>query len=191
MEIIMEEYVIFGVITLIVVLLGFAIIHVYNKLVKGRNRVNTQWAQVDVQLMRRSDLIPNLVDTVKGYASHEKEVLEKLATARNVLGAAATPGQAITANESLSAQLQRLLVIAEAYPDLKADKGFIELQIALKETEDKIAYARQFYNDTVLVYKNILHTFPSNIVAKTFCFQDESYYIVDDNKKREVSIHEN
>jgi len=185
----MESYIIWGAIVFIAALLVFYIIRTYNKLIKGRNRVNTQWAQIDVQLARRADLIPNLVETVKGYASHEKEIFIKVAAARTSLNSALTPGQAITANDHLTGQLAGLFAVAEAYPDLKADRSFIELQSGLKETEDKIAYARQFYNDTVLIYKDSIHQFPSSIIAKIFNFKDESYYIVNEDKKEDVKIN--
>jgi len=156
--------------------------------VKGRNRVNTQWAQIDVQLTRRADLIPNLVETVKGYASHEKETFEKIAVARNELKRAQSPAEAMMANDLLSDQLGRLLAVTEAYPALKADRGFVEMQTWLKDTEEQIAYARQFYNDTVLLYNNNIHQFPSNIVANMFNFRDESYYMAKVEKTADVKV---
>lgn len=184
----MKNYIILGIIALSVVLLVFYIIRTYNKLVKVRNRVKTQWAQIDVQLTRRADLIPNLVKTVKGYASHESEIFEKVTAARNALGCAPSPGQAITANDQLSGQLARLIAVAEAYPDLKADRSFIELQSSLKDTEGKIAYARQFLNDTVLIYKDKIHQFPASLIAKVFNFNDESYYIANEDKKADIIV---
>ena len=186
--IIMMGYIIGGVILLIVALLAFYIIHAYNQLVKRRNRMDAQWAQIDVQLVRRADLVPNLVEAVKGYASHEREVFESVSTARNALEAASSPGQAINANDSLSGLLPRLFAVAEAYPDLKADSSFLDLQSSLKETEDKIAYARQFYNDTVLIYRDKIHQFPSSILAKMFGFKDESHYLAKEDKKGDVKI---
>jgi len=182
----MTVYIILGT---IISLLIFYILSTYNKLVKRQNRINTQWAQIDVQLTRRADLIPNLVETVKGYISHEKETFESITLARNSLGDAHSPGHAMAANDRLSSQLSYLFATAEAYPDLKADRSFIELQSSLKETEDKIAYARQFYNDAVLLYKDMLQQFPSNIVAKMFNFKDESYYAVCENKNHETKIN--
>jgi len=184
----MTLYIVSGIIVLTIALLVFYIIHTYNKLTKGRNRVNTQWAQIDVQLTRRADLIPNLVETVKGYASHEKEIVEEVAASRNALANALSPGQAMTANDRLTGQLSSLFAVAEAYPDLKADRSFIELQSGLKETEDKIAYARQFYNDTVLIYRDRIHQFPSSIIANMFNFKDESYYIANVDKKANVKV---
>lgn len=189
MVFILERFLVLGFVILIFALLVFFIINAYNQLVKAQNRVNTQWSQIDVQLMRRSDLIPNLVETVKSYTSYEKEVLEKLVEARNALSSAVSPSQSIASSDRLSEQLQHLLAVAEAYPDLKADKVFIKLQSSLNETEDKIAYARQFYNDTVLSYKNKLHMFPSNIIAKKFHFNDTAYYIANADEKHIVSIH--
>lgn len=185
----MKNYIILGTIIFIIFLLVFYIIHTYNKFVKGRNRVSTQWAQIDVQLTRRADLIPNLVETVKGYSSHEKEIFENVAAARNALQHASSPEQAITANDQLSSQLLRLFAVAEAYPDLKADRSFIDLQSNLKETEDKIAYARQFYNDTVLIYKDKVHQFPSSLIAQMFNFKDESYYTASEDKKDDMKIN--
>lgn len=185
----MERYIILGIVIFIVVLFVFSIIHSYNKLVKRRNRVNTQWAQIDVQLVRRADLLPNLVATVKGYASHENELFEKITAARNAVDNAPSPGQAIAANDQLSGQLSRLFAVAEAYPNLKADRSFIDLQATLTETEDKIAYARQFYNETVLMYKDKMQQFPSNILAKIFGFKDASYYIAHEDEKDDVKIN--
>ncbi len=185
----MEGYIITGVIIFIAALLGFYSIHAYNKLVKGLNRVNTQWAQIDVQLTRRTDLIPNLVETVKGYASHEKEIFEKVAAARNAVESAPSPMEAITANDQLSGQLLRLIAVAESYPDLKANISYINLQTSLNETEDKIAYARQFYNDTVLIYKDMIHQFPSCVIAKVFHFQDELYFMPAEDKKGDMKIN--
>lgn len=168
----------------IIALVCFIVIYIvclFNKLVKARNRVSTQWAQIDVQLVRRINLIPNLVEVVRGYISHEKELLEKITTARSELQNACSPMQAMMANNQLSAQLSPLVAVAEAYPNLKSDKAFISLQGDLKETEDKIAFARQFYNDTVLIYKNLISQFPSNLIAKIFHFQDESFYTIDEN----------
>ena len=184
----MEGNIILGAIIVIVALLAFYVIRTYNKLVKRRNRVNTQWAHIDVQLTRRADLIPNLVETVKSYASHEKAIFEKVAAARSSLETAPSPGEAITANEHLSSHLSRLFAIAEAYPGLRADSSFISLQTELKETEDKIAYARQFYNDTVLMYQDKICQFPSSLVAKMFRFKDKSYYIAPEGKTDEARI---
>jgi LemA protein len=184
----MITYIVVGAAVTVAALVVFYIIHAYNSLVRSRNRVTTQWAQIDVQLSRRADLIPNLVETVKAYAAHEKELFEKVAAARNALDSADSPGQAMAANDRLSAPLSRLVAVAEAYPDLKADSGFTELRSALRETEDKIAYARQFYNDTILIYKNKRQQFPVSIFARAFKFKDESYYIANEDKKGDIKV---
>ena len=164
------------IVLVIVVLIVLWVMGAYNKLVVLRNRVKDQWSQVDVVLKRRADLIPNLVETVKGYASHEKDTLDAVITARNKAVSATTPEDEMQANGELSHALNRLLAIAESYPELKANTNFLELQKELKETEDKITYARQFYNDTVLAYQNKKETFPSNIVAGMFNFKDQKFF---------------
>ena len=160
----------------IVVVVGVFIVGIYNKLVHARNIVKDQWAQIEVHLKRRADLIPNLVETVKGYASHEKETLDAVITARNKAVAANTPETEIKANGELTQALGRLFALSEAYPDLKANTNFMDLQNNLKETEDKISFARQFYNDAVLGYKNKLEMFPSNIIAGMFGFKPEMFF---------------
>lgn len=164
------------VILVIVVLIALWVMGVYNSLVRLRNKVKDQWAQVDVLLKRRADLIPNLVETVKGYASHEKETLEAVINARNKAVSASTTKEEIEANGELTGALSRLFALTENYPDLKANTNFVDLQNNLKETEDKISYARQFYNDTVLAYKNKLEMFPSNIIASMFGFKPEQFF---------------
>ena len=138
--------------------------------------VKDQWAQIDVHLKRRADLIPNVVETVKGYASHEKETLDAVISARNKAVSAGTVEEEMKANGELSSALGRLFAVAEAYPELKANTNFMDLQNNLKDTEDKISFARQFYNDVVLKYKNKLEVFPSNIVASIFKFQPEPFF---------------
>lgn len=164
------------VIAVLVVLVLLYIGATYNKLVTLKNRVKDQWAQIDVLLKRRADLIPNLVETVKGYASHEKDTLDAVITARNKAVSATTPEDEMKANGELSQALSRLLMLTESYPDLKANTNFMDLQGSLKETEDKISYARQFYNDAVLSYKNKLEMFPSNLVASMFHFKPEQFF---------------
>lgn len=164
------------VVGVIVVLLLLYVGATYNKLVHLRNLVKDQWSQIDVLLKRRADLIPNLVETVKGYAGHEKETLNAVVEARNKAVSATTPQAEMEANNMLSQALGRLFALTEAYPDLKANTNFIDLQNNLKETEDKIAYARQFYNDSVLTYKNKLEMFPSNIIAGMFRFKQEAFF---------------
>lgn len=166
-------WLILGIILLLIV---FFIMGTYNGLVKLRNMVKDQWSQIDVLLKRRADLIPNLVETVKGYAKHESGTLEAVIAARNKAVSATTPSDEMKANGELTQALSRLFALTEAYPDLKANTNFTDLQSSLKETEDKISYARQFYNDSVLSYKNKLEMFPSNIIASMFNFKPEQFF---------------
>lgn len=163
-------------IVVIIVLVILYLISTYNGLVNLRNRVKDQWAQVDVHLKKRADLIPNLVETVKGYAGHEKETLEAVISARNKAVSATTPAAEMEASGELTQALGRLFALTEAYPDLKANTNFMDLQAQLKDVEEKIAFARQFYNDSVLKYKNKIEMFPSNIVASMFHFQPEPFF---------------
>jgi LemA protein len=179
-------YIILG----IVVILIFFVIGTYNKLVVLRNRVKDQWSQIDVQLKRRVDLIPNLVETVKGYAKHEKETFDSVIKARNSFNSATTPDEEIKASGELTQALNKLFALAEAYPDLKANENFVNLQNQLKEVEEKIAYARQFYNDTVLTLNNKVEMFPSSIIANMFKFKKENFFEIDeaDRKTPEVKF---
>ena len=151
-------------------------ISTYNSLVKLRNKAQTAWAQVDVVLKRRADLIPNLVETVKGYAKHEKETLQAVIAARNNYTNASTVEEQIETSNQLTQAIGRLFAVAEAYPDLKANENFKNLQNQLEETENKISYSRQFYNDTVLMYNNKCETFPSNIFANAFGFKQAEFF---------------
>ena len=160
----------------------------YNGLVKLRNMVKDQWAQIDVLLKRRADLIPNLVETVKGYVKHEKETLEAVINARNKAVSANTTEEEMKANGELTGALSRLFALAESYPELKANENFMDLQNNLKETEDKIAYARQFYNDAVLKYKNKLEMFPSNLVAGMFGFKPEPFFEATEQEKENPQV---
>ena len=171
------------ILLVVVVLLVLYFITAYNGLVNLRNMVKDQWAQVDVLLKRRADLIPNLVETVKGYAAHEKDTLEAVTNARNKAVSATTSEEEMKANGELTGALNRLFALAESYPELKANTNFIDLQNNLKEAEDKISYARQFYNDAVLKYKNKLEMFPSNIVASMFGFKPEAFFEVSEKDK--------
>ena len=169
-----------GVVVLLIVLLIIFFVSTYNKLVKGRNKVKNQFSQIDVQLKRRFDLIPNFVETVKGYATHESEIFTKFADARKLYGEASSEGSVQKAAEA-SNQLNKLVAFTiEKYPELKADKNFGELQNVLKETEDKIAYTRQFYNDVVLSYNNLREKFPGNIIANMFSFKEAELFKVED-----------
>ena len=161
---------------IIIAIVAVFVMGTYNGLVNARNIVKDQWAQIEVLLKRRADLIPNLVETVKGYAAHESETLEAVITARNKVVSANTQEGEMTANGELSNALGRLFALSESYPDLKANTNFLDLQSNLKETEDKISFARQFYNDAVLNYKNKLEMFPSNIIAGMFGFKPELFF---------------
>ena len=164
------------ILVIIVIFLVGTVIHMYNNLVGLRNRVKNSYAQIDVQLKRRNDLIPNLVETVKGYAAHEKGVLEEVTKARTGVMNANGIEEASAADNQLTGALKSLFAVAENYPDLKANSNFQQLQSELSETEDKIAYARQFYNDVVLKYNNTCQQFPSSILAKLFGFKQESFF---------------
>ena len=164
------------ILIVIIIALIVAIVGLYNGLVTARNKVKNAWAQIDVQLNRRADLIPNLVETVKGYAGHEKTVFEDVTAARAGLMNAKGVKEINEANNQLSETLKTLFAVAENYPELKANENFKELQAQLAETEDKIAYSRQFYNDTVLMYNNKCQTFPSNIVANLFGFKEADFF---------------
>ena len=152
----------------------------YNKLVTMRENVDNAWAQIDVQLKRRYDLIPNFVETVKGYAKHENETLVKVAEARASVGGAKTQHEAIEANNQLTSALSRLLIVSEKYPELKANTNFIALQNELTGLEHKIAFTRQSYNDTVLLYQRKKKMFPANIIANIFKFEDKEYFEADE-----------
>lgn len=167
----------------VVVLILFYVIKAFNMLVRLQNLVADQWAQIDVLLKRRTDLIPNIVETVKGYAGHEKETLEAVISARNKAVSSTTPEGEIEANGELTKALGRLFALTEAYPDLKANTNFMNLQNNLKETEDKISYARQFYNDAVLKYKNKLEMFPTNIIASMFNFKPKQFFEITSEEK--------
>ena len=160
---------------IIVVLLVLGVF-IYNRLVQSRNRVDNAWGQIEVQLKRRYDLIPNLVETVKGYASHEKETFERVIEARSQAQAASTPGDQAQAENFLTGALRQLFALAEAYPDLKASTNFSQLQAELSETENKISISRQIYNDTVLTYNNQVQMVPSNIVASLTGFTTREFF---------------
>ncbi len=181
-------YIILGIVILIIILLVAWVIGTYNKLVQLRNKVKDQWSQVDIQLKKRFDLIPNIVETVKGYAKHEKETLNSVIEARNSALTAKTPNAEIDANNQLSGALTKLFALSEAYPELKADSNFRDLQENLKDIEDKIAYARQFYNDTVLKYKNAIETFPTVLIAGMLGFKQEQFFELADNEKQNVKV---
>lgn len=172
----------------IVILLILFIFTTYNGLISLRNRKDDQWAQIDVQLKRRSDLIPNLVETVKGYAKHESGTLEAVIKARNAFVTAKTPEEEIKASGEITQALSKFFALTESYPDLKANQNFLSLQTDLKEVEDKISYARQFYNDSVLTYNNKVEMVPSNIVAKLFNFKKATFFEVAEQDKEAPKV---
>ena len=164
------------VLIVLIVIVGLVFMLLYNGLVGLRNKVEAAWAQIDVQLTRRSELIPNLVETVKGYAAHEKETLDAVVQARNMAQSATTPAEAAAADNVITGALKSVFALAEAYPDLKANTSFLALQEELTGTEDKIAYSRQFYNDTVKSYNTKIQAAPSNIIAGMFHFTAREYF---------------
>ena len=157
---------------IVVIAIVCAIVGVYNNLVTLRNRIDNAWQNIDTQLQRRCDLIANLVETVKGYAKHEKETLEAVISARNATVSADSPDKKMEANNVLSGALRQLFAVAESYPDLKANANFAHLQATLEDTENKVSYARQSYNDCVLSYNNTIQTFPAVIFAGIFQFKE-------------------
>jgi LemA protein len=172
----------------IVVLLLLALVWIYNRLVTLRTRVDNGWSQIDVQLRRRADLIPNLVETVKGYAAHERELFERVTEARaRSLGATGVADQADAENQ-LSAGLRQLLAVVENYPDLKANQNFLALQEELIGTESKIAYARQFYNDQVMRLNTLIQSFPSSIIARAFGFQERPFFEIEEGTRGPVQV---
>lgn len=172
----------------IVVVIALYVVATYNSLVTLRNRKDDQYSQINVQLKRRADLIPNLVETVKGYAKHESKTFEAVIKARNTYVNAKTPESEMKATGELNQALSRLMVLTENYPELKANANFMSLQNDLKDTEDKISYARQFYNDTVLKYNNKVHMFPSNIIANKFNFKEAIYFEIDETDKKTPKV---
>ena len=175
------------VIALIVVLLLYLVV-TYNSLVRLRNRIENAWAQIDVQLRRRYDLIPNLVETVNGYAAHEKGTFEAVTQAQAKAINAQGPVEQAQAENMISGALKSLFAVSEAYPDLKANQNFLSLQEELTGTEGRISYARQFYNDAVLRLNTKIQSFPSNILANMFGFREHEYFEADDTSRGPVSV---
>jgi LemA protein len=175
------------VLGLVVLLVIFAII-TYNGLVRLRNQIENAWAQIDVQLKRRYDLIPNLVETVKGYASHERETLERVIQARNMAISAQGPHEQAEAENVISGALKSIFALSEAYPDLKANQNFLNLQEELSGTEGRIAYARQFYNDSVFRYNTKIQSFPAVIIAGMLRFSEREYFEADDESRGPVNV---
>lgn len=174
----------FLIILAIVLVIAIFVIGVYNGLVKARQKVKNAWSQIEVQLQRRFDLIPNLVETVKGYMTHESETLEKVTALRSSWSNANSINEKANLDNQLSGVLKTIMAVAENYPDLKANTNFTELQNTLTETEDKISFSRQFYNDTVTMYNTKLEVFPDNIVASMFGFKSEPLFNVDSDEAR-------
>ena len=172
----------------IVVLAVIFVVVAYNGLVRLKTKIENAFAQIDVQLTRRHDLIPNLVETVKGYASHEKETLDAVISARNMATAATGPAQQAQAENVLSGALKSLFALSEAYPDLKANVGFQQLQAELAATEDRIAYSRQYYNDIVRAYNTKTQTFPTVLIAGTFHFTQREYFEADEAQRQNVQV---
>ena len=177
------------VVVLIIVILLALVVNVYNKMVKGRNRCKDAFSQIDVQLTRRFDLIPNLVETVKGYAKHEESILAEFAKARGAYQASNGDIDKVSeANNALTSVLTRFMAVSEQYPELKADAHFTSMMATLKETEDKIAITRQFYNDTVTSYNTLLQLFPNVIFANMFGFHDEKLFKASEEEKKNVRV---
>jgi len=180
--------VVLGIVVVVALLVGGMVVGRYNGMVRQNEVVTNAWAQVKVVLQRRMDLIPNLVETVKGYAAHEKEVFENVAAARSKLAGAATPAEASAANAGLSSALGRLLAIAENYPQLKANENFIRLQDELAGTENRIAVERRAYNEAVRVFNASIKSFPNNIIAGMFHFTARDYFEADEAAKEAPKV---
>ena len=176
------------ILIIVLVLIILWAISVYNSLIALKNRVKDQWAQIDVQLKRRFDLIPNLVETVKGYTKHESETLEAVIKARNTYVSATVPEEQMKADGELTQAISKLFALTESYPELKANTNFQALQQELTETESKIAAARQFYNDTVMVYNNKVSMVPSNIIASLFKFNKETFFEANETERQNVQV---
>jgi LemA protein len=174
------------VIAVIIVILAIILISSYNSLVGLKNNVEEGWAQIDVQLKRRTDLIPNLMETVKGYASHERQVFENVTAARSNLMKAGSPAEKAKANNELEGTLKSLFAVAEAYPQLRATENFSQFQEELTTTENKISFARQYYNSNVRDFNNKIQAFPSNIIASMFKFTEREYFEVQNDAEKEA-----
>lgn len=177
-------FVLLGIILVIIIW----VIAAYNRLVSLRNRIENSWSQIDVQLNRRYELIPNLVETVKGYAKHEKETFENVTKARSAVTAAQGVKQQGEAQNMITEALNRLFAVAEAYPELKANQNFMMLQEELSGTQNKIAYAQQFYNDQVMIYNTMIESFPSNIIANNFGFKEQEYFPMEAAAREPVRV---
>ena len=172
----------------IVVALVIYVVVTYNGLIRLKNRIEAAWAQIDVQLKRRFDLIPNLVETVKGYAAHERETLDSVTKARAAAESATGPADQAAKENILTQSLRSLIAVSEAYPDLKANQNFLSLQEELSATEGRIAYARQYYNDTVQRYNTRIQSFPAVVLAGALRFQQREYFEADDTSRGPVNV---
>jgi LemA protein len=175
-----------GITIAVIVVLGLIVIGIYNGLVRKRMEVRAAWSQIDVQLKRRHDLIPNLVETVKGYAGHEKETLQRVIAARGAAVSASGPAQSAAAENMLTGALRQLMALSEAYPDLKANTNFMQLSEELTTTENKISFARQHYNNCVGDYNQAIQVFPAVILAGQLGFKPEVFYELEDRKDKEA-----
>ncbi len=176
------------ILIVVIVLIILWVIATYNSLISLRNRVKDSWSQIDVQLKRRFDLIPNLVETVKGYTKHESETLENVVKARNTYLSATLPEDQMKADGELTKAISKLFALSENYPDLKANTNFLDLQNELNETENKIAMSRQFYNDIVMQYNNKVEMVPSNIIASIFKFKTQVFFEAEKEEKENVKV---
>ncbi len=176
------------IIVVIIAVVAFWIVGMYNSLIKLRNRVKNAWSQIDVQLKRRHDLIPNLVETAKGYMKHESETLEKVVQARNMAMSANSVADTSAAENQLSQTLKSLFAVVESYPDLKANQNMIALQEELTSTENRIAFARQHYNDSTMTYNNSIQIFPKNIVAGMFNFVASDFFETEEVERKNVEV---
>ena len=173
---------------IILIAAGVWLAGIYNKLASLKVKISEAWSQIDVQLKRRADLIPNLVESVKAYASHEKEVFDNVTRARSALLSSKNPNEAGAADNMLTGALKTLFAVAEAYPELKAQEGFINLQKELSDTEDKVAYSRQFYNTVVRQFNELIVVFPSNLVAGMFGFTKQEFFEADEKEREAVKV---
>jgi LemA protein len=177
-----------GIFLIAVAVIAIYVVGVYNALRSIEVKIREAWSQIDVQLKRRADLIPNLVETVKGYAKHEKEVFENVTKARAALMSASTPQEAEKADNMLKGALKSLFAVAEAYPELKAQEGFVNLQNELSDTEDKVSYSRQFYNSVVRQFNEMIVVFPNSILANMFGFKQKEFFEVEESEREAPKV---
>lgn len=184
-----DLYMTIPIVVIIIVVICIIVVSMYNNLVSLRQRVQNAWSQIDVQLKRRFDLIPNLQETVKGYMAHESETFSKIAELRTAWASSNTVAEKAEISNQLTDALKTIMAVSENYPDLKASESFLSLQDELRNTENKIAYSRQFYNDTVTMYNTKLEMFPSNLIAKAFNFKaSELFEVKDEQEKQNIKI---